>query len=72
MNATPLRDVFRPTPRQCRTKAPESPEFIPDECGRREMSWKEFIQHIRRCQNRHCREVLRNHMELVDSFRIGV
>jgi hypothetical protein len=46
-------------------------EQIPDQCNRRQMTWKQFIEHIRRCPNKHCREVLRNHMELVEQYRLG-
>ena len=50
----------------------EAFDLIRDECGRRQMKWKDFIVHIRKCPNKHCREVLRNHMELLDQYRLGM
>lgn len=50
----------------------ETFDLIPDECARRQMKWKDFIRHIRQCPNKHCREVLRNHLELVDHYRFGI
>ena len=45
---------------------------IPDECGRMRMSWPEFVRHIQKCQKESCREVYRNHLDVLRAYGVSV
>jgi len=43
---------------------------IPDPCKRRAMNYRAYLKHIASCTKPECREVLRNHVSLCESFGI--